>query len=134
MHLVLVEDGPHDRELISQALVREGVRVTVCATDAEFYGLLDRKGVNGVDALIADIDLGEGTTGFDVARAARRHDQRLPVIYITSSGVKAGPHKVDGGVLLRKTQDPRDLAQGVLGALRARGLARPDHEPSDAVD
>lgn len=134
MHLVLVEDGAEDRELIEAALGRRGVAVTACASDAEFYGLLDRKGVAGIDGLIADVDLGEGTTGFDVARAARRYDERLPVVYVTSTGLKAGRHAVAGGVLLRKTTDVAELADEVIALLARRERHGRDGEPSEAAD
>lgn len=124
MHLVLVEDGARDRELISEALRDRGVQVTALSSDAELYGLLDRKGVRGVDGLVADVNLGQGTTGFDVARAARRYDDRLPVVYITSTDVKGGRHKVEGSVLIRKPQDLTELVDDVLGALGRPGRDR----------
>lgn len=36
-----------------------------------------------IRGLILDLNLGQGTTGFDIARFARRIDPNIPVIYIT---------------------------------------------------
>jgi CheY-like chemotaxis protein len=53
-----------------------------CAqSDKAAYELLS--GVRTYDALVVDINLGAGTTGFDVARFGRKLRAQLAVMYVT---------------------------------------------------
>ncbi|MFD3265511.1 response regulator [Phenylobacterium ferrooxidans] len=71
-------------------------------------------------ALVTDVDLGPGSDGFDIARAARRVYPALPVVYI--SGTASARHVaegVPGSEFVAKPCNPADVA----GAL-ARALGR----------
>jgi DNA-binding response OmpR family regulator len=80
-HVLVVEDDHGICELISDMLGAERFEVTCAASDREAYLHLGRPG--GIDALLVDIDLGHGTTGFDVARFARQRNAGLPVVYVS---------------------------------------------------
>ncbi len=72
-----------------------------------------------LSALVTDVDLGPGVDGFDVARAARQIDARLPVVYI--SGAAAGRHPgegVDGSLFVAKPFYPSQIAEAVDRAIR----------------
>lgn len=78
---VLVVEDDHDIcQLISDMLGPETFEVACVGSDREAYQSL---GAAPLDALIVDINLGAGTTGFDVARFARRRDAALPIIYVS---------------------------------------------------
>lgn len=120
-HVLLVEDRRVDRELIATALEQRGARVTVAATDMEAYSLLRTDKLGRIDVLLTDINLGVGTTGFDVARAARAGRPDLPVVYMTGYRLETRAHAVDGALLLSKPLQLGELADPVLRFCREQG-------------
>ncbi|NEX94588.1 response regulator [Caulobacter sp. 17J65-9] len=98
----MVEDEADVCALIEDALIESGYSVDCVFSDAEAYAALARE-PHGYSALIADINLREGTTGFDVARFARRQNADLPVIYVTgaATGTDAANSVADGAFLLK---------------------------------
>jgi CheY-like chemotaxis protein len=79
--VLVVEDDPAICDLIEELL--NEVRVsTICATsDEAAYRIIPT--LPTIQALIVDVNLGAGTTGFDVARFARQVIPELPVVYVT---------------------------------------------------
>ena len=67
VRVLLVEDEPLIGMSIEDALARAGASVRLARTDREAYAMLEQA-VSRVDLLITDINLREGTTGYDVAR------------------------------------------------------------------
>jgi len=89
------------------------------ANDAAAYHALDSE-ADAFAALIVDINLGRGTTGFDVARYARRLNPSLPVIYVTGGLPRSvAVYGVPGGALVPKPFD-RNL---LLDTLREKLVA-----------
>lgn len=66
--------------------------------------------------LVADVDLGMGATGFEVARKARALNPNLDVIYITGQDTEVAKFGVDGGETFAKPFSPRERASRVLEA------------------
>ena len=89
--VLVVEDDEAVSQLLKTVLAAEGYEVICASTDVEAYEELDRKG-SSVDALVLDINLGAGTTGFDVARYGRRINASVAVIFI-SGGAEASVEK-----------------------------------------
>ncbi|MDB5493177.1 MAG: CheY-like receiver [Phenylobacterium sp.] len=85
--ILVVEDEHHVCELISDMLMGDDLEIECVTTDREAYRRLSRSGV--FDALLVDINLRAGTTGFDVARFARQLNPRLPVVYVSGQASKA---------------------------------------------
>jgi len=123
VHVLLVEDRVVDRELIRDALEQRGARVTVAANDSEAYSLLRTDRLGRLDGLLTDIDLGVGTTGFDVARVARLDRPELPVVYITGFDLRTEGHVVDGSMTLRKPMQLSELVDPVLAFYTRNGRA-----------
>lgn len=114
--VLVVEDEPDVCAMIEDALVDCGYEVECVQSDAEAYAALQRD-PQGYAALIADINLREGTTGFDVARFARRQNANLPVIYVTGAATRSdAAHAVAEGTFVFKPFTPEQL----VGALRER--------------
>jgi DNA-binding NtrC family response regulator len=67
----------------------------------------------GFVCMIVDVNLGLGTTGYDVARYARRLVPDLPVIYISGQSSPASVHAngVPGGIFLAKPFTADDLTE-----------------------
>jgi CheY-like chemotaxis protein len=105
------------------------------AATLEDHGWTVKKAANGVvamerlpelcadvDVMVVDLRLGQGPTGWDVARYARSFDTRMPIAYITGddASAHANPQRVRGGVVLRKPVSDGVLLD-TLGALIESG-------------
>ena len=98
---------------MSNMLTEEGYEVACAANDAAAYAELERDW-QSIDALVVDINLGQGTTGFDVARFARRLNEAVPVIYITGGSPQSvSAFGVEGGVLVSKPFDRELLLDAI---------------------
>jgi CheY-like chemotaxis protein len=113
VNVLLVEDEADVRELIVEAFVAQGVEVQAAETDERAYEILET-GAPSFSALVADINLGPGTTGFDVARRARQLNPNLKVVYITGHAAHLDRFGVDGAVMFPKPFNPTELAQQVI--------------------
>lgn len=108
---LIVEDEPLIGMSLKDLLERSGGAPVWVETDQAAYAALDTV---DFDTLILDIDLGAGTTGFDVARYARRLHPQIAIVF--SSGTPAdwlGQFGVEGAVFVSK---PCTEA-GILAAL-----------------
>jgi DNA-binding response OmpR family regulator len=113
--VLVVEDEAAVCAVIHDHLDDEGYRVVCAGNDAGAYREL---ATGSFTALIVDINLGRGTTGFDVARHARRLDPKIAVVYVTGGPPESvALHGVRGAVLVQKPFDREDL----LNALEETG-------------
>lgn len=111
--VLVVDDEADVCALIEDALVDNGYAVDCVRSDADAYEALQRDPF-GYAALIVDINLREGTTGFDVARFARRQNAGLPVIYVTGAATRSdATHSVEDGAFVLKPFTPDQLADAV---------------------
>ena len=79
--VLVVEDDPAICDLI-QDMLKEVRLSTVCVnSDNAAYRIIPT--LPTIQALVVDVNLGPGTTGFDVARFARQVIPDLPVVYVT---------------------------------------------------
>ena len=112
-HVLVVEDDGRICQLLADALEAEGIAPRCVSSDHEAYKAL-RSGER-FGCMVVDINLGPGTTGFDVARFAREIDPQLAVIYvsgeITETSFKA--FGVPGSLFLQKPFLPSDLLERV---------------------
>lgn len=88
--VVVVEDEDLLRSLISDSLERAGFEVASAANAADA-----RRVIHSVDpdAVLLDIDLGKGPTGFDIAEVLRRESPEIGIVFLTSM---PDPRFVDG--------------------------------------
>lgn len=69
--------------------------------------------------LVTDVDLGPGVDGFDIARAARRAQAHLPVVFISGTAAARHPQEgVEGSQFLAKPFHPRQVAEALSRAIR----------------
>jgi DNA-binding response OmpR family regulator len=107
--VLVVEDEAPLCEMLEEYLSGCGWNVVCAPDDATAYRALAR---GGFSMLVADINLGVGTTGFDVARYARRLYPELPVIYITGGDEHSvARHAVSDGMLVPKPFHPSELVE-----------------------
>jgi DNA-binding response OmpR family regulator len=119
--ILLVEDEADIRTLIVDAFEDQGLSVRSVGNDRAAYAIL-KKEARSFCLLVADVNLGEGTTGFDVARRARALNPDLKVIYIAGAGGSAqlGKFGVEGAELFPKPFLPRELADRAMAVLKPR--------------
>ena len=100
--MLVVEDEGRICELLSDILEADGFAAHCVQTDRGAYEALQHD--RAFACMIVDVNLGSGTTGYDVARFARRIDQGLPVIFVSgqSSPDSFKAHGVAGALFLAK--------------------------------
>ena len=79
--VLIVEDEARICEMLSDMLESEGFESHCVQSDRGAYEALQHE--RAFACMIVDVNLGPGTTGYDVARYARRIDPTLPVIYVS---------------------------------------------------
>lgn len=115
MSRVLVVDDDADICELIEDVLKEVRLSTICATtDEAAYRIIPT--LPTLQALVVDVNLGTGTTGFDVARFARQVIPNLPVVYVTGEATQESfrAFGVPDSVLLEKPFDLDDLAQAVV--------------------
>jgi len=119
--VLVVEDDQAICDLITETLAAAALEARCVATDRDAYALLAEP--PEFDALILDINLGRGTTGYDIARFARQGEPGLPVIYVSGEASQASfaVFGVPGSLFVAKPFKPDEL----LAAVRSR-LAAPE--------
>jgi DNA-binding response OmpR family regulator len=117
--VLLVEDEREVAELTREALADAGFSVTVALDDRTAYQTLEHE-ARSFAAVVTDINLGTGVTGFDVARCARRLNEHIKVIYISGQGPHSDQFSVDQALTVEKPYDPRTLARQVAAFIDGR--------------
>jgi CheY-like chemotaxis protein len=88
--VLVAEDESLVRDLIEAVLEDSGFALRLAATGREAIDALDAQ---RVAALVTDIDLGAGCSGWEVAAHARARDPALPVIYMSGGSAYALPDR-----------------------------------------
>jgi DNA-binding response OmpR family regulator len=82
--VLIVEDQSLVGLALKESLQDAGADVVWVQSDRAAYTALQGNGLP-FDVLILDVDLGHGTTGFDIARFARQRDPDVGVIFSSGS-------------------------------------------------
>lgn len=107
--ILVVEDDEALCRLLADVLGSEGLDVASAHDDQTAYALIPT--LPTFRALVVDVDLGPGTTGFDVARFARRVIPGLLVIYMSgaTSNASLEAFGVPDAQFLQKPFTPHEL-------------------------
>lgn len=124
-HVVAVDDDASVRELISEYLTENGLRVSTAANGAELNRLMT---AGEVDLVLLDVKL-PGEDGFTLARNLRQ-TSKVPIIMLTGQG-----HEVDRVLGLELGADdylvkpfsPRELLARIKAVLRRYAPADPEN-------
>jgi DNA-binding response OmpR family regulator len=112
---LIVEDEALIGMSMKECLERAGIQTVWVQTDKAAHIALNGQG-DGFDALILDIDLGAGTTGFDIARYARKRFPEIGIVFSSGSPPDwLGAFGVEGALFLPKPSTEK----GLLAALGA---------------
>jgi DNA-binding NtrC family response regulator len=79
--VLVVDDDAGLLALICEDLHKQGLSCMGASSDREAYRLLASQ--PAFDAVVVDVRLGVGTTGFDVARRARQVTPQIRVVYMS---------------------------------------------------
>jgi CheY-like chemotaxis protein len=86
MHFLIVEDDPPVRDLIERLIDKEGKEWTHCWAGSG-RGALELLRTERIDAVILDLNLGQGISGRDVAHymllEAKNTGRTIPIVIIT---------------------------------------------------
>ncbi|HEY8617795.1 response regulator [Phenylobacterium sp.] len=110
--ILLVEDEPFVAELVEEALSDAGLQVKVARDHRSAVAVLEGD-ARSFAAVVTDINLGPGATGFEVARKARELNAGIKVVYITGHAAHLARQGVEDALMFPKPFDALELAQRV---------------------
>lgn len=107
--ILVVDDDERLCDLLTEVLEEGGYEVHCIHNDRGAYAALS--GVLPYAALVVDVNLGPGVTGFDVARFARQMRPTLPVLYVSGEANEASfrAFGVPGSAFVEKPFAPEEL-------------------------
>jgi DNA-binding response OmpR family regulator len=122
--ILVAEDDPEMRRLVSEALRRDGYEVITVPDGGRLlvtlaHELVDNDGADLVDLLVSDIRM-PVCTGIQIVEQIRAARWRLPVILMTAFGDEAtrGHAHALGALLFDKPFDLEDLRVAAASLLR----------------
>lgn len=107
--VLVVEDEAQICDVLADLLEEAGLEPVCTHNDQEAYDTLRRD--TAYACMIVDVNLGPGTTGYDVARFARQIDPALPVIFVSGQSNQASfqAFGVPGSLFVPKPFRPDEL-------------------------
>jgi DNA-binding response OmpR family regulator len=81
LNILVVDDEPDLREMLTRSFAREGHRVVAVA---DGQGAIDRASSDHFDIVLLDVALGAGPDGYEVCRTLRARRNVVPIIMLTA--------------------------------------------------
>jgi CheY-like chemotaxis protein len=117
--VLVVEDEPLVRLCIVEALEEGGYTVVQAENGSDAIAELER--CQELRALVTDIRLGAGPTGWEVAHEARLRFATLPILYLTGDSIVQWPAEgVPESKVLQKPFASAELLQAVATLVLAQ--------------
>jgi CheY-like chemotaxis protein len=111
--VLVIEDEPTVLMFLEEGLAECGYDVISARSGGEALNVLG-SGLHGIDVLVADIRIGDGLDGWEIARCAREISPGLPIVYVTGdSAASWADQGVTNSVLLPKPFTRHDLAGAI---------------------
>ena len=118
MRVLLIDDDALVRQTLAETLAQEGIEVDGLANAEDALVLLGAGQVP--DVLVADIDLGPGLSGLDLAALAQERHPAVEVVLISGASRAPGQPSFEGHRrFLRKPFAPAALAEAIRAAAAA---------------
>ena len=111
--VLVVEDEREICELLSDIVAEQGLEPDCVRNDRDAYAALRAR--PRYACMIVDVNLGSGTTGYDVARFARAIRPQLPVIYVSGQTSEASyrANGVPGSLFVPKPFTADEILQRI---------------------
>jgi CheY-like chemotaxis protein len=111
--ILVVEDEPTVLMFLEEALAESGYTVVSARSGGEALNILG-DGLSDFSALVADIRIGDGLDGWEIARCAREIIPDLPIVYVTGdSAVSWSEEGVPNSVLIPKPFNRSQLESAI---------------------
>ncbi|MGB7653974.1 MAG: response regulator [Novosphingobium sp.] len=129
--ILVVEDEAMIRMGLVAVLTDGGFSIEECGSGAAAITLIDQ--IPDLQGLITDIRLGNGPSGWDVARHARKRFPYLAVLYVTGdSAAEWTSQGVPGSLILQKPYADAQLMTAIANLLiEALPLRSTESGPSE---
>ena len=115
--VLVIEDDPTVLMFLEDGLEEQGYAVVSARSSGEALNMLG-SGVPAVDVVVADIRLGEGIDGCEVARCAREIIPELPIVYVTGDSYgEFNVHGVPNSLILQKPFTRIELSDAIRSLL-----------------
>jgi DNA-binding NtrC family response regulator len=116
--VLVVEDDPSVYDLVETALADAGYKVlTAGSANKAIEHLAMNKAIK---ALVTDVELGPGPSGWDIATRARELHPEMAVIYMTGAAAGDWPSKgVPNSLIIQKPFAPAQVVTAVSQLLNA---------------
>jgi two-component system cell cycle sensor histidine kinase/response regulator CckA len=121
--ILLVEDEPAVRSLVSTSLQRYGYQVRTAESGADALKEWSEK-LNDIDLLITDVVMPDGVSGWELAKQFQTKKPRLKTVYMSGYSsnltvMESGPVIGNGSLFLQKPFKPQKLAEVVRACLES---------------
>jgi CheY-like chemotaxis protein len=111
--LLLVEDEDTVRSVLEESLRDGGFDLKLAGNGADALAILESESET-VRGLITDINLGQGPSGWDVAKRARELIPDLPVVYMSGADAeKWASHGVPNSTIVAKPFAPAQIVTAI---------------------
>ena len=115
--VLVVEDEPSVLMFLEDGLEDRGFAVVSARSGGEALSILG-SGFPEISVLVADIRIGDGIDGWEIARCAREITPGLPIVYVTGDSAGAWEDQgVTASVLLQKPFTRFELADAIGSVL-----------------
>ena len=112
--VLVVEDEALIQLLVEQTLSEAGFQVVLAHNGERGITLLQEERSSPIRALLTDVDLGKGMSGWELARQARQLHPEIPVVYFTGGGAEEwSAQGVPHSILVTKPFVPAQLVVAV---------------------
>jgi DNA-binding response OmpR family regulator len=115
--ILLVEDEFLIRDMVAEALQEAGFATLVASDGHEAIKIFEehREEIRG---LVTDINLNDGSDGWELARTARERASDLPVVYVSgASGHEWASQGVPNSLLIAKPFAPAQIVVAISSLL-----------------
>ena len=117
--ILVIEDEYALQDIVEEALTDGGFATDILSSGEEALTLF-RGGLKNYKALVTDVNLKGGISGWDVARQIREADPGCPVVYMTGAAADEWASQgVPNSILLKKPFAPAQLVTAVSQLLNS---------------
>ncbi len=123
--VLVVEDEAPLQDIVHDALRQAGFDLAMVGSGEQAITMLESGAVR-FSALVIDIHLEDGFTGWETARRVRQFDPVVPVVYMTGASADQWPSEgVPKSILLQKPFAPAQLVTAISQLLNAGSVPPP---------